>query len=64
MKIKYDKEVDILYISFLENKIIESDEQKPGIIMDYDKDGNIVGLEILNATEKIGKPGNVTYEVA
>jgi len=64
MKIKYDKEVDILYISFLENKIIESDEQKPGIIMDYDKDGNIVGLEILNATDKIGKPGNVTYEVA
>ncbi len=64
MKIKYDKEVDILYVSFLENEIVESDEQKPGIIMDYDKDGNIVGLEILNATDKIGKPGNVTYEVA
>jgi len=32
--------------------------------MDYDKEGNIVGLEILNASEKIGKPGNVIYEVA
>jgi len=64
MKIKYDKEVDILYVSFLENEIMESDEQEPGIIMDYDKDGNIVGLEILNASDKIGKPGNVIYEVA
>jgi uncharacterized protein YuzE len=47
MKIRYDKETDILYVSFLNNEILESDEQKPGIIMDYDKDGNIVGFEIL-----------------
>ena len=38
-KVGYDKETDILYVSFLENKIAESDEQKPGIIMDYDADG-------------------------
>jgi uncharacterized protein YuzE len=64
MKIKYDKETDILYVRFLETKIAESDEQKPGIIMDYDADGNMVGLEVLNASEKIGTPGNVTYELA
>ena len=64
MRIKYDKENDILYLSFLDNKIIESDEQKPGIIIDYDENDNMVGLEILNATEKIGKPGNITYEFA
>lgn len=43
---------------------LESEEQKPGIIMDYDKDGNIVGFEILNVSEKIGKPGNIIYEFA
>ena len=64
MKIKYDKETDILYVRFLETKIAESEEQKPGIIMDYDADGNMVGLEVLNASEKIGTPGNVTYELA
>ena len=64
MKIKYDKETDILYVRFLETKIAESDEQKSGIIMDYDADGNMVGLEVLNASEKIGTPGNVTYELA
>jgi uncharacterized protein YuzE len=51
-------------LSFLDSKIVESDEQKPGIIIDYDIDGNMVGLEMLNASEKIGKPGNVIYELA
>jgi uncharacterized protein YuzE len=37
MKIKYDKEVDILYIHFSDRKIVESDEEKPGIILDYDE---------------------------
>ncbi len=64
MKIRYDKEVDILYVSFLDSQIAESDEQKPGIIIDYDVNDNIVGIEVLNASEKIGQPGNVTYEFA
>ena len=64
MVIKYDKELDILYVRFLDNKIDESEEQKPGIILDYDSNGNMVGLEVLNASKKIGKPGSVVYEVA
>lgn len=34
MKVKYDKQVDVLYISFNDDKIVESDESKPGIIID------------------------------
>ena len=49
MKVKYDKEVDVLYIVFSEKKISESDEEKPGIILDYDNTGSIVGLDIFNA---------------
>ncbi len=64
MKIRYDKEVDVLYISFSENKITESDEDKPGIILDYDKSGTIVGLEILDASKKMKNPTKVEYEVA
>lgn len=41
MKVKYDKEVDILVIQLSEGEIVESDESKPGIIMDYDKEGNV-----------------------
>jgi uncharacterized protein YuzE len=64
MLIKYDKEVDIVYIQFSEKKVSESDEDKPGIILDYDDDGNIVGIEILEASKKMLQPNGVTYEVA
>ncbi|MBC7510078.1 MAG: DUF2283 domain-containing protein, partial [Ferruginibacter sp.] len=43
MKVKYDKEVDILYIKLNDKPIKESDEDKPGIILDYAEDGSIVG---------------------
>jgi uncharacterized protein YuzE len=36
MKVKYNKEVDVPYIVFSENKIAESDEEKPGVILDYE----------------------------
>lgn len=64
MKVKYDKEVDVLYIAFSENKIKESDEEKAGIILDYDKQGSIVGIEILNASKRMKNPTKVEYEVA
>lgn len=64
MLIKYDKEVDVVYIQFSENKISESNEDKPGIILDYDDEGNIVGIEVLDASKKMIQPNGVTYEVA
>ncbi|MCX6269149.1 MAG: DUF2283 domain-containing protein [Bacteroidetes bacterium] len=64
MKVKYDKEVDILYIRFTEEKIRESDEDKPGIIIDYNDSGNIIGIEVLNASKKISQPMKFEYEVA
>ena len=64
MKVRYDKEVDILYIQFTEEKIGESDEDKPGIIIDYNESGNIVGIEVLNASKRMPQPLKVEYEVA
>jgi uncharacterized protein YuzE len=64
MKVKYDKEVDILYINLSEEKIFESDEDKPGIILDYDEKGNIVGIEVINASLKIPQPMKFEYEIA
>jgi uncharacterized protein YuzE len=62
MKVKYDKEVDVLYFVFSKKKIKESDEDKPGIILDYDEEGEIVGIEILNASKKIPNPTQVEFE--
>jgi uncharacterized protein YuzE len=64
MKVTYDPEVDVLRIVFSSVPIEESDEEKPGVILDYDKDGNIVGLEILDASKRMENPRAVEYAVA
>lgn len=64
MKVKYDKENDILYIKLSNNPVIESDSQKPGIILDYDSEQNIVRIEVLNASKKMERPMKVEYEIA
>ena len=64
MKVKYDKEQDILYVSFIDEAIFESDEEKKGIILDYSARGNIVGIEVLNASKRVGNPAKVEYEFA
>ncbi len=63
MKITYDPEVDVLRIVFNNVPVEESDEEKPGVIFDYDKDGNIVGLEILDASQKMDNPRSVEYSI-
>ncbi|MBI5409312.1 MAG: DUF2283 domain-containing protein [Nitrospirae bacterium] len=64
MKIIYDPEVDVLRIIFSDAPIEESDEEKPGVILDFDKDGNITGMEILDASRRMENPRSVEYAVA
>ncbi|MCG3112707.1 MAG: DUF2283 domain-containing protein [Candidatus Manganitrophus sp. SB1] len=64
MKVKYDQEVDVLTIQFSSAPVEESDEDKPGIILDYDKDGNVVGIEILNASKRMENPRALEYAIA
>jgi uncharacterized protein YuzE len=61
MKVTYDSDVDVLRILFSSAPIEESDEDKPGVILDYDKEGNVVGLEVLNASQRIENPRAVEY---
>jgi len=63
MKITYDAQVDVLRILFSNAAIEESDEEKPGIILDFDKIGNIVGMEILDASKRMENPRAVEYAV-
>ena len=63
MKVTYDPEVDVLRIRFSTAPIEESDEDKPGVILDYDELGNLVGMEILNASKRVENPRAVEYAV-
>jgi uncharacterized protein YuzE len=54
MKATYDSRTDTLSIILkAEAAIAESDEDKPGVILDYDRDGNLVSLEILDASKRV-----------
>lgn len=64
MRIRYDPEVDILSIVFNDRPVEESDEEKPGLILDYDRNGNIVGVEVLDASKRIENPMSLDYAVA
>jgi uncharacterized protein YuzE len=64
MKVVYDRKTDILTIIFSETTVAESDEDKPGVILDYDTNGNLVSLEILDASRRVSVPGKIEYQVS
>ncbi len=64
MNITYDPNVDILRIILDEGAIEESDEDVEGIIMDYNSDGKLVGIEILDASKRVDNPYVMTYSIA
>ena len=52
MKIEYDPAVDALYVRLNDQGIIESEQIKPGIVLDYDEAGNVVGIEVLAVSKR------------
>jgi uncharacterized protein YuzE len=64
MKVIYDKETDTLSIILREGKVAESDEAREGLIMDYDKSGRLLSLELLDASEQVRKPQSVEFALA
>ena len=64
MKVIYDRETDTLTVIFTETPVAESDEDKPGVILDYDASGNLVALEILDASRRVTSPSRIEYQVA
>ena len=64
MRVIYDAQADTLTIILSEGPVADSDEDKPGIILDYDVAGNVVSLEILDASHRVIQPTQITYELA
>jgi uncharacterized protein YuzE len=53
MRVKVDMESDALYFRLCEADVEDSEEIAPGIIIDYNKDDNVVGIEILGITSRL-----------
>jgi uncharacterized protein YuzE len=64
MNVTYDPRTDTLSVVFKEGPVAESDENKPGVILDYDADGGLMGLEILDASRHVTDLNGVQFKVA
>ncbi len=53
MKIEYSKSIDALYIKLKDAKIVDSKDIEEGVTVDLDSNSHIVGIEILDASEKL-----------
>ncbi len=62
VELKYDREADAAYLRFSQSEIVESEEVSPGVILDFDVEGHIVGLEVLHAREHLPKDTLVAAE--
>ena len=64
MKVTYDPKTDTLTVILKDHTpVAESDEDKPGIILDYDADGNLVSLEILDASRRVTETRRVEFQM-
>ncbi|MEX2179219.1 MAG: DUF2283 domain-containing protein [Gemmatimonadaceae bacterium] len=65
MKVRYDVRTDTLTMLLRENvAIAESDEDKPGVILDYDDAGNLVSIEVLDASTRVTEARRVEFNMA
>ncbi|MCI0371513.1 MAG: DUF2283 domain-containing protein [candidate division NC10 bacterium] len=63
MKVTYDPRTDTLSVILRENaRVAESDEDKPGIVLDYDEEGNLVSLEILDASKRVTETRKIEFQ--
>lgn len=53
--VHYDRNADAAYIRFSEDKVLESEEVSEGVVLDYDADGRIVGMEVLDASRHLSE---------
>jgi uncharacterized protein YuzE len=55
MKLKVDEKADALYLRLDDSKIIESEEVSPGVVLDFNSNKQVVGVEILNLSKRSPK---------
>jgi uncharacterized protein YuzE len=64
MKVIYDPHTDTLTLILKDSPVEESDEAKSGIILDYDAEGDLVSVEILDASKRVTEPQGIEFQMA
>ena len=55
MKLRYDEKVDAIYLRLDDSKVVESEEVKPGIVLDFNAKKQVVGIEVLDLKRRVPK---------
>jgi uncharacterized protein YuzE len=55
MRIRYDEKADALYLRLDDSKVVESEEVKPGIVLDFNANKQVVGIEVLDLKRRVPK---------
>jgi len=63
MKVIYDRETDTLSLILGAGPVAESDELREGLIVDYNREGRIVSVEVLDASEHVSEPTSIAFEL-
>lgn len=63
MKIEYDQQADAMYIRLRTGAVAESEEIRPGVVFDYDAEGKVLGIEMLDVSERTDNPRELAMEL-
>ena len=63
MKIEYDPKADAMYIRLIAGTVVESDEVRPGVVFDLDAAGRVLGIEMLNVSQRTDNPRELAMEL-
>lgn len=63
MKIEYDQQADAMYIRLRAGTVAESDEVRPGVVFDFDIAGRVLGIEMLDVSQRTDNPRELAMEL-
>ncbi len=63
MKLEYDQQADAMYIRLRAAKVAESEEVHPGVVLDFDAHGEVVGIELLDVRQRTDNPRELAVEL-
>lgn len=63
MKIEYDQQADAMYIRLRTGTVSESDEVRPGVVLDFDAQGQVLGIEMLDVSKRTDNPRELAMEL-
>jgi uncharacterized protein YuzE len=63
MQIEYDPKADAMYIRLIAGTVVESDEVRPGVVFDLDAAGRVLGIEMLDVSQRTDNPRELAMEL-